>query len=322
MLKAYVRDSSYFQIVKNSGQLLTGYAFDNQFELIANYINNKIVPTLNNLKNNRVHGVLDSDGYLLRNIGDKSTQFSRLRGSDIPPLAISLDRFKRITPDSVVYCETDNLSYVTCEDAATTLVSADERCSFEKIKATAIEDATITNDRIALRTLTSGHINAEAVNDIISSIGRIPTIKIADGAVAGNKVAERAYQSHKMSDELLATRDDDNLVLVRDDITGIVSDKHIFNSTHIPGNSIDFSYMFGNNPVLTNNNLMLNTIKLPAAADISPYSVFNALNTLSAAYIKNNSFTPKNNSVAADGISKAKLSAAIIEKLKVGGLVV
>jgi len=322
MLKAYVRDSSYFQIVKNSGQLLTGYVFDNQFGLIANYINNKIVPTLDNLKNNKVHGVLDSDGYLLRNIGDKSTQFSRLRGSDIPPLTISLDRFKRITPDSVVYCEAINLSYITCEDAANTLLSADEHCSFAKIQAVAIEDSTITNDRVALGALTLGHINVEVVNNIINNIGRIPTIKIADGAVAGDKVAERAYQSHKMSNELLATRDDNNLILVRDDVTGIVSDKHIFKLTHIPDNSIDFSYMFGNNPVLTNDNLMLNTIKLPAQGDISPYSFFNALNPLSIAYIMNNSFTPKNNSVASDGISKAKLSAAIIEKLKVGGLVV
>jgi hypothetical protein len=162
----------------------------------------------------------------------------------------------------------------------------------------------------------------EAVDNIINSIGRIPTIKIADGALTSDKVAERAYQSHKMSNELLATRDDEHLVLVRADVTGLVADNHIFKQEHIPANSIDFSYMFGNNQVLANDNIMLNTIKLPAAADISPYSVFNALNTLSVPYIKNNSFTPKNNSVAADGISKAKLSAAIIEKLRVGGLVV
>lgn len=322
MLKAYVRDSSYFQIVKNSGQLLTGYVFDNQFSLITNYINNKVVPTLDNLKNNGIHGVLDSAGYLLRNIGDKTTEFSRLRGSDIRPFTISLDKFRRIAPNSVGYCNTVNLNYITCEDPASTLLSGAAGCSFSGIKAVNIEDSTITNDRVALNSLTLNHLNPDAVTNIIDNIGLIPTIKIADRAITGDKVAERAYTNYKMSHELLATRDNNNLVFVRADITQLASDNRIFDSIRIADDSINFSYMFGNNPVLTSSNVALSAITLTPQSDISPYSIFNDLNLLSVAYIKNNSFTPKNNSVAADGISKAKLSQAIIQKLRVGGLVV
>ena len=80
--------------------------------------------------------------------------------------------------------------------------------------------------------------------------------------------------------------------------------------------------MFGYNSVLTSGNILPSSIVLPIESNISPYSFFNSLNPLSTAYIKDNSFVPNNNTVAADGISKTKLSAAIIAKLRVGGLVV
>lgn len=318
MVNSYVRESAYFQTVRNRGELETGYVFDNQFNNIVNYINNKIVPTITNLSQNKIHGVINSDGYLLRNIGDGSTLFNRLIADDI--FNISLDKLKRIIPNSVVYCSNDGLVPLHCDDFNITLNSLAGEAEFSAISALNIEDITITNDKVALNTLSFNHLTDEAIAQ--GFVNGVPTVKIKDEALTADKIADIAYSYSKISDELYAIRNDTALTLVRANVTMLVADTHIIKTSHIQNNSINFSYMFGNNPVLTNANILPNSVNLVVTEDISPYFFFSSVNPLNLVNIAANSFTPRNNSLVADGISKAKLSPAIINKLKIGGLVV
>ena len=319
MLNPFVRDSSYFQTIRNSGQLITGFIFDNEFIKLINYINNKILPTLNALAGNQIAGVLDSDGYLLRNIGNGKTQFNRLRLNDIPNGIITYNRLSKITPNSIVYGNNVNLNYISTDVQSLTVINNAAVCNFGNISAVTIANNTITNDKIALGTLDYTHLNPLASN-INAAI--IYGTKIQNNVLTGVNIANGSITSNKMSAALLGLRtvDPTTLTLTRRVTTGLPSDTHIIKTNMITLNSIPFNYMFGNNKVLNDANLPMGVFRFAASADISFYSVFtNGLFTRD--YIAPNSFTPNNNGVAANGINKTKLSQAIINKLRIGGLV-
>jgi hypothetical protein len=320
MLNPFVRDSSYFQIIRNSNQLVTGYIFDNEFNKIINYINNKLLPILDSLSNNQIAGVLDSDGYLLRNIGDGSTQFNRLRGNDIPNGIITYDRFARIVPNSIIYCNRVNLNYISTNDEQSiTIKNNANNCSFGKIAAINITDNTITNDKIALGTLTAANLDPTIIN---LDIALIQGTMIQDNVLTGINIADEAVSYSKMSAALIGLRNADptTFILTRQAVTGLANDAHMIKVNMIAQNSIPFGQMYGVNQVLTGANLPIGTLSFLPTANVSPYS-FNTGNLFNQTYIFPHSFTPNNNGVAANGINKYKLDHRILAKLKVGGLV-
>ena len=318
MLNYFVRNLTYFQTVRNNRDLNTGYIYDNEFAKLQNYINDKILPTIENLINNRIHGPLDSDGYLLRNIGNRITKFDRVRGSDIPDNLITMDRLSKITPSSIVYCNTDNLIFIPYVNLNTTLVNNVVNCSFEKIRANNIHNRSITSTKVALKTLNLNHIAVGALNPLLNI--NIPTVQILDNTINEVKLADRSVTKAKLNETTINLRDNLNLTLVRQNITHLVNDTHMVKINHIADNSVDFNLMFRNNRVLRNNCLPLSMLRAKNNGDISPYKIFYN-NPITNAHIKDGSFSPIIAQNVNHRINKYKLSNVIKQKLIAGGLV-
>ena len=319
MLNYFVRNLTYFQTVRNNRDLNTGYIYDNEFAKLQKYINDKILPTIDNLKNNRIHGPLDSDGYLLRNIGNRITKFDRVRASDIPDNLITFDKLSKITSSSIVYCGSGNLISIPCVNADTTLVNNIDNCSFEKIKANNILNGSITSTKVALKTLNLKHIAVGALNPFLNI--NIPTVKILDNAINDVKLADRSVTKAKLNETTINLRDNSHLTLVRQNVTHLVNDAHMVKINHIADNSVDFNLMFRNNRVLRNNCLPLSMLRAKNNADISPYKIFYN-NPITNAYIKDGSFAPIIAQNVNQRIHKSKLCDLIKQKLIAGGLVV
>jgi hypothetical protein len=319
MLNYFVRNLTYFQTVRNNRELNTGYIYDNEFLKLQNYINNKILPTIDSLKRKKIHGILDSDGYLLRNIGNKLTKFDRVRDSDIPNNIIDFDRLSKITRNSIIYCDVDDLTFVPYTAVNTTFVNNINNCSFEKIRTNNIRNSSITSAKVALKTLTINHLAAGALNNLINAM--IPAVKILDDAIDENKLADRSVTEAKLKEDTVNLRDNLHLTFVRQGVTGLANDTHIIKTNHIANNSVDFKHLFQNNRILQNTCIAPNSIQAFNNSTIKPYVIFYG-NPITNDHIKDRSFLPRTIENKTKGINKYKLSAIIKQKLIAGGLVV
>lgn len=319
MLNYFVRDLSYFQSVRNNRDLNTGYIYDDEFSKIQNYINNKILPTINNLIGNKIHGIMGSDGYLLRNVGNKVTAFDRVKSSDIPNKTITFDRLSLIAPNSLVYCQNDNLIHLPCVAANTTLVNVANNCLFQKITPNNIRNNSIPATKVALGVLTRNHLQLALLNRAINGV--VQNIKIIDQAISNVKIADKAIPSSRLATATLNIRNDPNLVFVRQDVTGLIDDLHIIKARHIQNNTVSFTHMFGNNRVLTRNCIPNGSLKAVNNSTINPYKIF-AGTPITQAHIKDRSFTFRAIQNAGQGIKKSKLHNDILQKLITAGCLI
>lgn len=317
MLNYFVRDLTYFQTVRNNRDLNTGYIYDTEFSKLQNYINNKIIPTINSIKFNKVHGVVNSDGYLLRTIGNQLTKFDRVQNADIPNKIITFNRLSRITPNSMIYHNQNDLISIPYVALNTTLVNKNDNCTFQKIVTANIRNSSISSTKVRLNVLDFNHLSLAAINSIVSNA--IPNIKILDSAIDQTKLADKAITESKLNDAVINLRNNLNLTFIRQNVTGLVSDRHIIKSNHIGDNSVDFADLFQVNRVLQDTCIINHTILANNNASISPYSIFYGGNPITKDYILDRSFSPRSTTV--NGISKAKLSNLIKSKLIAGGLV-
>ena len=319
MLNYFVRNLTYFQTIRNNRELNTGYIYDNEFTKLQNYINIKILPTIDNLKYKRIHGILDSDGYLLRNIGNKVTIFDRVRDSDIPNNSIEFDKLSKITRNSIVYSDTGDLIFIPYTTVNTTLVNNVNNCSFQKIRNNNIRNNSISSAKVGLKALRVNHLAIGALNHIIN--GAIANSKILDEAIDEFKLADRSITEAKLKEDTVNLRDNLHLTFVRQGVTGLANDAHIVKANHIANNSVNFKHLFHNERVLQNTCIGVNTIQIHNNSDINPYSIFYG-NPITNNHIKDRSFSFRTIKDQTHGVTKLKLSNVIKQKLIAGGLVV
>jgi hypothetical protein len=319
MLNYFVRNLTYFQTVRNNRELNTGYIYDNEFTKLENYINDKILPTIDNLKAKRIHGTLNSDGYLLRNIGNKLTAYSRIRNSDIPDNTIEFDKLSKIIKNSIVGSNAVNLYNIPCTVLNSTLVNDIDNCSFQKIITDNIANNSISSAKIALKTLTLNHLSIEAINHIVNGV--ITNSKILDGAINEFKLSNKSVTDIKLREDTINLRNNLNLTFIRQNVTGLLNDTHIVKTDHIGTNSINFKHLFQNNRVLQNSCIAQRTIQAYNNSDINPYSIFYG-NPITNEYIKDRSFSFRAIKDQTQGITKLKLSNEVKQRLVAGGLVV
>lgn len=322
-LKPFVRDTAYFQVNRHSNKMLTGNSFDLQFTNLVNFLNKKIVNTAENLVARNIYGQLNSDGYLLRNIGDLTTKFDRLRSNDIPDNIITLDRFRPTAPNSILNFEIDDLTTMYSGLLASTavLINIGGRCAFNGIEKRHLTQHLLKAEKVDFETLTINHLTP-----VLRSYqpAAIDTIMIADATLRNNKFIDGAFSSRCFAESLLNTRDtSDALVLYKQDVTGDPFDARPIKTNHFKDKTINFNTALRNSRVLTSVNIPLNAFTLLATGDIPVYTFFNNLRNrlghqvqIGNSHIIPRSFVPQQQG----GITKEKLSADILNALALVGV--
>lgn len=195
-LNPFIRDKAYFQNIKDRDDRMKAVDFDAQFNQIADYINNQILPLLNQVIIDSIPGsAAPADvNKFLRNVGDGTTQWSSIGQSAIEDYSLEFTKFSKTNPGTILASGGDNiLSEVTPQEAGQVLISvAGDKPIWRKIRSENIEDRQITAGKIAYRTLTNDNFqegvlatqlidNAVTAETIANTT--IGTDKIADGAI-------------------------------------------------------------------------------------------------------------------------------------------
>lgn len=76
--------------------------FDNQFNLISNYLNTKLKAEIDALISGAAQGILGSEGAFLENVGDGTTRWQMMNNNAIADYSITLDKIVKAAAGSVL----------------------------------------------------------------------------------------------------------------------------------------------------------------------------------------------------------------------------
>ena len=331
MLREYIRDTAFFQSVRDRNIPITAKELDLEFNNVISYINKKIKPLVETLANKQIPGIADNAGMFLQNVGDGTTRFARVDSSTIPNYSLSLQKFANITPSSVIASANNNI-FISVASLLNNQILSSRIGNIPVWKlagAENFENNTIPSGKIALATLTANHLAPGIIGRPLD-VNSVEARHIQDGIFTANYLQERIFDNTRISNALMGTRAADL----------IFKDNSIV-ARHIPDSSINYQLITNRGQLMSLNKIPNNSVVYPATGDwhssvkkqrpdgswppgTNPFDQTSNQGAFMAYHIQNGSFditrdttsqgTPRAN------IGKHMLSPLLRERLRQGGL--
>lgn len=316
MLKEFIRDTAFFQTIRDRNIPITAKELDLEFNNLVFYINSKIKPLVELLANKQIPGIEGSAGTFLQNIGDGTTAFTRIKSSAIPNYSLTLQKLANINNSSIIAASNDSIFRAVTPTAINQILIS--RAGTNPIWAIAtgehFEAGAIPKEKIALNTLTANHL-APGILGRPLDINSVETRHMQNQIFNANYLQPKIYDSTCISAALMNTR-----------AVNLFFKNESINHRHIVDNSFDYSYI-GNRNVnikyLFQKTIPDNSIIFPATSSFRlPGTNGGAWpfrpQTFMAYHIKPKSFEVRDKGYA--NIGKEKLSPLLRERLRQGGL--
>ena len=331
MLKEYIRDTAFFQSVRDRNIPITANELDTQFNELVQYLNIRVKSLVETLANKAIPGIIGNAGTFLQNVGDGTTRFARIDSYTIPNYSLSLQKFANITPSSVIASANNTIFREVTPTANNQILSSRTGTNplWKLITADNFEDHTITSGKIALMTLTANHL-ADGILGRPLDINSVETRHMQNNIFNANYLQDRIYDSTCISNALMATRTADLLFKPNSIV-----------ARHIPNNSIDYRLISGRGQQMPLNKIPNNSVVYPATGDWysstivkrpdgswppgrNPFDQTSNQGAFMAYHIRAGSFDITRDTgtggVPRANIGKHMLSPALRERLKQGGL--
>lgn len=257
MLKEYIRDTAFFQSVRDRNIPITAKELDLEFNNVINYINKKIKPLVETLANKQIPGIADNAGMFLQNVGDGTTRFARVDSSTIPNYSLSLQKFANITPSSIVASANNNI-FVSVASLANNQILSSRLGNIPVWKlagAENFENNTIPSGKIALATLTANHLVPGIIGRPLDD-NSVETRHIQDGIFSANYLQERIFDNTRISNALMGTR-----------VADLTFKDNSIIARHIPNNSINYQLITNRGQLMPLNKIPNNSVVYPATGD-------------------------------------------------------
>lgn len=334
MLNSFIRDSAFFQSLRDRRMTIAHKDLDTNFNNLTNYINKKINPLIDTLTNKKAAGIQDNPDKFLKNIGDGSTKFTRISSSDIPNYALSLAKFRNIAAGSIIASNDDSsLRQVTPLLTNQILSSITNNVpTWKKATGNHFANNSIPADKVGLAVFGAEHLTPGILGGALADQS-VETRHIIDSTLTANKITQGSFTIQKISDALINSR-----AQSLDFIDGAIQARHIVDNSF---NFQDYiNYFQGGNRIFDKSCIIPRSVILPAGGDIdtnlfSTYKVMlisqfqikkffivNKQDCVRSIHLADQSFTPKfklnyNNW---GQINKLKLSDELYARLRQGGL--
>lgn len=206
-LNPLIFDNNYFAKVQARNDFIKAGDFDKQFTTIGSYINQFIVPTLNQLISSQVPGSnnpIDANKNLI-NVGDGTTKWDLPKAEYIPDYSLSLAKLVQANPGSIL--ATDNNQIFRPVSPAGTGLALTARVQntpiWKKIVGNdSISNRVITSDKIAVGGLRSENFGISFERTYIRTV--IRNQLIAANTIPSSKIAPQAIGQNQLTDNMLA----------------------------------------------------------------------------------------------------------------------
>lgn len=222
-----VRSVTHFQGLKDRNQKMKAVDFDDQFALIADYLNTSVVPVINQLIAQKVPGSTNPADInkFFRNVGDGTVEWASIGNDAIQDYTLELRKLSRSNPGTILAAGANRaFSDVTPNAEGDVLISqAGALPVWQKLRAINVEDRQITSEKIALATLTNDNFQ----NGIL-------TTQLLDNSVTAEKITNKTLLTNKFQDGVI----DENIMGV--DLLSI------FTGNQNPNTNQQRLYLWGN----------------------------------------------------------------------------
>jgi len=94
MINNFTRDNSFFQSLSESNSDITYKDFDNEINNLVDYLNRKVVTSINNIGAKSYNGVIDNINCVIKNIGDGKVVFDSLKDVNYQNNGINLAKIE------------------------------------------------------------------------------------------------------------------------------------------------------------------------------------------------------------------------------------
>jgi hypothetical protein len=190
------RSVTHFQNLKDRNEKMKAVDFDDQFALVADYLNTSVVPVINQLIAQKVPGSNNPADInkFFRNVGDGTVEWASIGNDAIQDFTLELRKLSRSNPGTILASGANRaFTEVTPTAEGEVLISqAGTLPVWQKLRSANVEDRQITSEKIALATLTNDNFQ----NGIL-------TTQLLDNSVTADKIANKTLQTDKFQDGLV-----------------------------------------------------------------------------------------------------------------------
>ena len=182
-------------------------SIDLQFNMIANYLNSKILPILNNLNEGRIAGSLNpaDANKFLQNVGDGNIKWISIGNDAFANNSLALSKLTRSNPSSVLSASVDQvIKAVSPTENNQTLVSrVNDAPVWKKLTANNLEDRTIVARNVQLGSINNQNLPAYLLQTLIVD-NWVGNDRFMDNSITTAKIEDNSLTAEKLSPALAA----------------------------------------------------------------------------------------------------------------------
>ncbi len=198
MIDVLNRNLSFFRLLRNNKRIIESIDFDNGFASVIDYLNNVIVPAVNDMQAGALPGINGSPNYFLINVGDGSITWNTL-DRVIPDQTLAFTKIEKSISRGKVLVSNNlgTLGLVTnaTNDNMVLTYRQNDIPEYKFITTENIEDRAITYADIANKAIIKEHLHQEIVdiidtavpNETVASTINITGNNFNDGSITTNK---------------------------------------------------------------------------------------------------------------------------------------
>lgn len=206
----FTRDAAYFQTMRDRSMMINAEDLDFQFNNLVDYLNNKIVPIINNFIQEEFIGVNNPAlaGACLLNIGDGNVRWEKINSNILPNYSIPRSKFTPITPFSIIAANSDrNFGPVITNLNDSILFSRDNGTPiWRKVNTGDIADKTLIGGHIALEAIELEHLSVPLQQELMSLPSLVLNASLMTKVIVENHFEDNSIFYEKLSSDLLDAR--------------------------------------------------------------------------------------------------------------------
>lgn len=241
MTSNFVRDNSYFQSLFENNTDVSSKDFDTELNNFVNFLNKKVVTSINNIAAKSYNGVVGNNNYILKNIGDGKVVFDKLKDIHYQNNSITFDKIKKIQTYSLLFVNSNyELMFHKLTnnnfDEGGIFGNFDMYMFYQygqglKIEGRNFYDKSIKSNNIEVNTITNGHISNEGKLFLLKNI-KLESRHIIDNSIENDKFVDYSITYDKLHPDIKTFRERIDVFLKYENVS-ITSDK-------VKANSFDF----------------------------------------------------------------------------------
>jgi hypothetical protein len=217
MISNYTRDNSFFQSLFETNSDITYKDFDNEINNLVDYLNRKIVTSINNISQQSYNGVIGNNNHIIRNIGNGNVTFDSLKDINYQNNGIDFDKIdNNIDPYSLLFINSKSeIMYHSIKydnfGLGGIFGNFNNHLFYQysqglKIEGKNFYDKVILANNIDVNTITSNHINNDGKNYLVNNI-QVGSRHIVNNSISNTKIANMAITYDKLHPDIKTFRE-------------------------------------------------------------------------------------------------------------------